>query len=82
LTKSKVSQRGVELHFVDLSVFKNNETDKVLETARKLETTIIPSEWAQVSLFKDHLRIMRRKAINAMNMASTKIDTKIKQDSE
>jgi hypothetical protein len=40
LTKSKVSQRGVELHFVDLSVFENNQTDKVLETARKLETTI------------------------------------------
>jgi hypothetical protein len=27
---------------------KNNQTDKVLETARKLETTIPTSEWAQV----------------------------------
>jgi hypothetical protein len=34
----------VELHFVDLSI-QNNETDKVLETAR-VETTI-HSEWAQ-----------------------------------
>jgi hypothetical protein len=34
---------------------KNNQTDKVLETARKLETTIPTSEWAQVSLFKEHL---------------------------
>jgi hypothetical protein len=33
----KSIQRGVELHFVDLSVFKNNQTDKVLETARKLK---------------------------------------------
>jgi tetratricopeptide (TPR) repeat protein len=60
---------------------KNNETDKVLETARKLETAIPTSEWAQVSLFKDHLENNEgEKAINAMNMAlaSTKIDTKIK----
>jgi hypothetical protein len=27
----KSIQRGVELHFVDLSVFKNNQTDKVLK---------------------------------------------------
>jgi tetratricopeptide (TPR) repeat protein len=60
---------------------KNNETDKVLETARKLETAIPTSEWAQVSLFKEHLENNEgEKAINAMNMAlaSAKIDTKIK----
>ena len=34
---------------------KNNEVDKVLETARKLESEIPTSEWAQVSLFKYHL---------------------------
>jgi hypothetical protein len=52
-----------------------------LETARKLETAIPTSEWAQVSLFKDYLENNEeKKAINAMNMAlaSTKIDTKIK----
>jgi hypothetical protein len=32
---------------------KNNQTDKVLETARKW--TVPTSEWAQVSLFKEHL---------------------------
>jgi hypothetical protein len=69
----------VELHFVDLSVFKNNQTDKVLETARKLEQQYT-SEWAQVSLFKDYLENNEeKKAINAMNMAlASKIDTKIK----
>ena len=34
---------------------KNNEIDKALETARKLESEIPRSEWAQVSLFKYHL---------------------------
>ncbi|WP_339919234.1 tetratricopeptide repeat protein [uncultured Flavobacterium sp.] len=60
---------------------KNNETDKVLETARKLETAIPTSEWAQVSLFKYHLSNNDgEKAINAMNiaLASGKIDSKIK----
>lgn len=60
---------------------KNNETNKVLETARKLETAIPTSEWAQVSLFKYHLENNEgEKAINAMNiaLASAKIDSKIK----
>lgn len=60
---------------------KNNESDKVLETARKLETEIPTSEWAQVSLFKYHLENNDGlKAIKAMNiaLASTKIDSKIK----
>jgi hypothetical protein len=38
-----------------ICIRKNNQTDKVLETARKLETAIPTSEWAQVSLFKEHL---------------------------
>lgn len=60
---------------------KNNEIEKVLETARKLETAIPKSEWAQVSLFKYHLEHNDgEKAINAMNiaLASAKIDSKIK----
>lgn len=60
---------------------KNNETEKVLETARKLEIAISTSEWAQVSLFKYHLENKEgEKAINAMNiaLASAKIDSKIK----
>lgn len=60
---------------------KNNETDKVLETARKLELAIPTSEWAQVSLFKDHLEKRDgEKAVKAMNiaLASAKIDSKIK----
>jgi tetratricopeptide (TPR) repeat protein len=60
---------------------KNNETDKVLEIARKLEVAIPTSEWAQVSLFKTHLENKDgEKAVKAMNMAlaSAKIDAKIK----
>ncbi|MFT7164800.1 MAG: tetratricopeptide (TPR) repeat protein [Flavobacterium sp.] len=60
---------------------KNNETDKVLETARKLELAIPTSEWAQVSLFKTHLdNNDGAKAAKAMNMAlgSAKVDSKIK----
>jgi tetratricopeptide (TPR) repeat protein len=60
---------------------KNNETDKVLETARKLELAIPTSEWAQVSLFKTHLdNNDGAKAVKAMNiaLASAKIDSKIK----
>ncbi|WP_367772914.1 tetratricopeptide repeat protein [Flavobacterium sp. WC2421] len=60
---------------------KNNEIDKVLETARKLESEIPTSEWAQVSLFKFHLdNNDGDKAVKAMNivLASSKIDSKIK----
>jgi tetratricopeptide (TPR) repeat protein len=60
---------------------KNNETDKVLETARKLELAIPTSEWAQVSLFKTHLENNDGvKAVKSMNvaLASAKIDSKIK----
>jgi len=60
---------------------KNNEIDKALETARKLESEIPRSEWAQVSLFKYHLENNEGdKAVKAMNivLASAKIDSKIK----
>tara|TARA_R110000868_G_scaffold289288_3_gene549417 strand:+ start:3616 stop:4959 length:1344 start_codon:yes stop_codon:yes gene_type:complete len=60
---------------------KNNEIDKVLETAQKLESEIPTSEWAQVSLFKYHLENNAGdKAVKAMNivLASAKIDSKIK----
>jgi hypothetical protein len=44
-----------------------------------METAIPTSEWAQVSLFKDHLRIMREKSHKCNEwLFSTKIDTKIK----
>ena len=60
---------------------KNNEIDKVLETARKLESEIPNSEWAQVSLFKYHLEKNEgANAVKAMNivLSSNKIDSKIK----
>jgi tetratricopeptide (TPR) repeat protein len=60
---------------------KNNETDKLLETVRKLELSIPTSEWAQVSLFKTHLdNNDGAKAVKAMNiaLASAKINSKIK----
>jgi tetratricopeptide (TPR) repeat protein len=60
---------------------KNNEVDKVMETARKLEAEIPTSEWAQVSLFKSYLENKEgAKAVKAMNMVftSAKVDAKIK----
>lgn len=60
---------------------KNNEVDKVMETARKLEAEIPTSEWAQVSLFKSYLENKEgAKAVKAMNVVfvSTKVDAKIK----
>ena len=60
---------------------KNNEGDKVMEIAKKLEKAIPTSEWAQVSLFKSYLDTNEApKAIAAMNtvLASNKIDAKIK----
>nr|WP_315189028.1 tetratricopeptide repeat protein [uncultured Flavobacterium sp.] len=60
---------------------KNNDSDKVLEIAKKLELAIPTSEWAQVSLFKSYLdKNDAVKAIQAMNivLASNKIDSKIK----
>lgn len=60
---------------------KNNEVEKVLETAQKLEREIPTSEWAQVSLFKHYVENNEsEKAVNAMNivLSSSKIDSKIK----
>ena len=60
---------------------KNNQEEKAFEITKKLATAIPTSEWAQVSLFKNHLdNNEAQKAINAMNvsLASAKIDSKIK----
>ena len=60
---------------------KENQVDKVLETAHQLELALPNSEWAQVSLFKFYLESKEvDKAIKAMDvvLASTKIDSKIK----
>lgn len=60
---------------------KENQVDKVLETAHQLELALPNSEWAQVSLFKFYLESKEiEKAIKAMDivLASSKIDSKIK----
>ncbi|MEO8254268.1 MAG: tetratricopeptide repeat protein [Flavobacterium sp.] len=60
---------------------KKDNLEKVLETAKQLETAIPNSEWAQVSLFQNYLiQKESEKAIKAMNivLASSKIDSKIK----
>ena len=61
---------------------ENNEAQKAAEITKKLETEIPDSDWAQVGLFKYYLdKNEAPKAINSMNvvLASSKIDTKIKQ---
>ncbi len=72
-----------ESNYVNLIYYysKNNEVEKVLETARQLEKEIPTSEWAQVSLFKYHLENKDGdKAVKAMNivLGSAKVDSKIK----
>ncbi len=60
---------------------KNDDVEKVMEMAKKLESEIPTSVWAQVSLFKNYLENNEgTKAVKAMNMvfASTKVDSKIK----
>jgi tetratricopeptide (TPR) repeat protein len=60
---------------------ESNQEEKALEIAKKLETEIPSSEWAQVSLFKFHLNNNDGvNAVKAMNrvLASNKIDDKIK----
>lgn len=60
---------------------ESNQEDKALEIAKKLETEIPNSDWAQVSLFKYHLNNNDgTNAVKAMNLvlASAKIDSKIK----
>ncbi len=59
----------------------NNQEEKALEVAKKLEKEIPESDWAQVSLFKFHLNNNDGdKAVVAMNkvLKSNKIDNKIK----
>ena len=72
-----------ESNYISLIYYysKNDDINKVLETAQKLEKAIPTSEWAQVSLFKFHLdKNDGAKAVTAMNtvLASPKIDNKIK----
>ncbi len=59
----------------------SNQEEKALEVAKKLETEIPTSDWAQVSLFKFHLNNNDGvKAVLSMNtvLKSSKIDNKIK----
>lgn len=72
-----------ESNYISLIYYysKNDDINKVLETAQKLEKAIPTSEWAQVSLFKYHLeKNDGPKAVAAMNIVlkSSKIDNKIK----
>ena len=72
-----------ESNYISLIYYysKNDDINKVLETAQKLEKAIPSSEWAQVSLFKYHLeKNDSPKAVAAMNIVlkSSKIDNKIK----
>ena len=59
----------------------SNQEEKALEVAKRLETEIPTSDWAQVGLFKFHLNNNDGgKAVLSMNtvLKSTKIDSKIK----
>lgn len=59
----------------------SNQEEKALEVAKKLETAIPESDWAQVSLFKSHLdNNQGSKAVKSMNqiLSSDQIDNKIK----
>jgi tetratricopeptide (TPR) repeat protein len=72
-----------ESNYIDLiyRYSKNNEVEKMLEVAKKLEREIPSSEWAQVSLFKFHIEQNEgAQAVKSMNviLGSSKIDTKIK----
>jgi len=60
---------------------QSNQEEKAMEIAKKLETEIPTSDWAQVSLFKFHLNNNDgEKAVKAMNtvLGSSKIDLKVK----
>jgi len=60
---------------------ESNQEDKAVEVAKQLEKEIPTSDFAQVSLFKEHLNKGEgEKAAKAMNsaLASPKIDQKIK----
>ena len=60
---------------------ENNQEEKAQEIAKKLESAIPNSDWAQVSLFKLYLENKEgENVVKAMNfvLASPKIDSKIK----
>ena len=72
-----------EANYIELITIysKNNQEEKALEIAKKLENEIPNSDWAQVSLFKFHLNNNDGdNAVKAINIvfASNKIDDKIK----
>ncbi len=72
-----------EANYIELITIysKNNQEEKALEIAKKLEKEIPTSDWAQVSLFKFHLnKNDGDNAVKSMNVvyASNKIDDKIK----
>ncbi len=59
----------------------NNQDDKALEIAKKLEKAIPASDWAQVDLFRTYLKNGQNDlAISSLNkaLASSKIDRKVK----
>jgi len=72
-----------EANYVDLIFLysSNNQEDKALEIAKKLEKEIPTSDWAQVTFFKYHLdNNDGANMVTAMNVVlkSKKIDSKIK----
>nr|WP_294934623.1 tetratricopeptide repeat protein [uncultured Flavobacterium sp.] len=74
---------NVEDNYIQLIYLysENNQEEKALEVAKKLEQNIPNSDWAQVSLFKFHLNNSNgEKAAQAMHAAlkSPKIEMKIK----
>ncbi|WP_313808135.1 tetratricopeptide repeat protein [Flavobacterium sp.] len=74
----KDEQNYIELIYI---YSENNEEEKALEVAKKLEKELPESDWAQVSLFKFHLNNQQGdKAAQAMNkvLKSRKVDSKIK----
>ena len=78
-----VKEPKVEANYISLIFLysENNQEEKALRVAKKLEKEIPTSDWAQVSLFKFHLANNDgQKAVKAMNavLASNKIDTKIR----
>lgn len=73
----------VEANYISLIYMysNSNQEEKAMEIAKKLETAIPESDWAQVSLFKFHLNNNDgAKAVQSMHqlIKSEKIDNKIK----
>ena len=73
----------VEANYISLIYMysNSNQEEKAMDIAKKLETAIPESDWAQVSLFKFHLNNNDgAKAVQSMHqlIKSEKIDNKIK----